>query len=176
VNPGGGSGGFRYQRLLAAAGLPLTLGVELRTYTDMSAWHRVSQAPLILRAYVAFALVASALAMSPLYAPTLNAAIVPYCGWSGLMIYMFTLFFAIAACQDSQRKSLHAVVWLLMLGVFYGAIDTMWHTLGPGVRRPNFDNPYSTYNSFRPLITMALPALWGTLLVSPRMRKWINNS
>lgn len=148
----------------------------MRTYADVSAWRRVLQVPMVLRAYIAFALVASVIAMSPLYSPKFNAAIVPYCGWSGLTIYMFTIFFAVAAAQDGQRKSVYAIVLLLAVGIVFGAIDTFWHTLGSRAARPHFDNPHLTYNPFRPLVTMALPTFWSLLLVSPHMKKWIYNS
>jgi hypothetical protein len=137
---------------------------------------RFTQAPLILRAYVVFALVASALFFSGFYAPPLNAAIIPYTGWAGLGLYMFTLFFAISAIITPQRKMIYGVVLLLGLAVLFGAFDTFWHTLGPEAGRPDFNNPYLIYHPYRPIITIVLPAFWLLLLICPITRKWIKDA
>jgi hypothetical protein len=148
----------------------------MNTTVIVSSWFRFTQAPLILRAYVVFALVASVLFFSVFYAPPLNAAIIPYTGWSGLAFYMFTLFFAISAIITPQRKLIYRVVALLGLAVLFGAFDTFWHTLGPEAGGPDFGNPYLIYHPYRPIFTIVLPAFWLLLLIFPIMRKWINNS
>jgi hypothetical protein len=113
--------------------------------------------------------------MSGIFAPPLNAAIVPYTGWSGLTFYMFTLFFAIAAILTPQRKQIYGVVALLGLAVLFGALDTFRHTWGPEAGTPDFGNPYLTYHPYRPVFTVVLPAAWLLLLSSPSMRKWIKD-
>ena len=148
----------------------------MNTTVIVSSWFRFTQAPLILRAYVVFALVASGLSLSGFYAPPLNAAIVPYTGWSSLGLYAFTLFFAIAAILTPQRKQVYAVAALLGLFVLLGAFDTFRYTLGPAAGRPDSGNPYLTYHPYRPIFTIVLPAFWLLLLISPIMRKWIKNS
>jgi hypothetical protein len=129
-----------------------------------------------LRAYVVFVLVVFALSSSMFYAPSLDAAIVPYTGWLGLYVYTFTLFFAIAAILTPQRKTIYAVVAFLGLFMLFGALDTYQNTLGPDAGREDFGNPYLIYQTYRPVFTIGLPAFWLLLLVSPTMRKWINNS
>ena len=136
---------------------------------------RFSEAPLLLRAYIAFALAASLLSLSGFFAPHLSAAIMPFTGWSALSLYMFTLFFAISAIFTSKRTQVYAVAALLGLAVMFGAFDTFSHTIGPAAGRPDFGNPYLTYSPWRPLVTMMLPASWGFLLLSPVMRRWIKN-
>lgn len=148
----------------------------MNTTVGVTFWFRFTHAPLILRAYVVFALVASALAFSGFYAPPLNAAIIPYTGWSSLGLYLFTLFFAIAAILTPQRKQVYAVAALLGLFVLLGAIDTYRYTLGPEAGTTDFGNPYLIYHPLRPVFTIALPAFWLVLLISPIMRKWIRNS
>jgi hypothetical protein len=147
----------------------------MNTTIDGSYWLRFTQAPLILRSYVVFALAASALHLSGLFAPWLSSVTIPYTGWLGLTSYMFTLFFAISAILTPQRNQIYGVVALLGLGVLIGAFDTFWYTLGPGAGAPDFGNPYLTYHPYRPVITVLLPASWLLLLISPSMRKWIKN-
>ena len=163
----------------------------MNTTIDGSRWLRFTQAPLALRSYIVFALVASTLQLSGVFglvastlhlsgvaAPwrTLDAAITPYTGWSGLGYYMFTLFFAISAIHTPPRKQVYGVVALLGLAVLFGALDTFRHTLGPEAGRPDFGNPYLIYHPYRPIITILLPASWLLLLITPSMRKWIKNS
>ena len=138
-------------------------------------WLRFTQAPLLLRGYVVFALVASTLSFSVFFAPPLSAAIVPYTGWSGLTFYMFTLFFGISAILTPQRKQIYGVVALLGLAVLFGALDAFRHTLGPEAGTPDFGNLYLIYHPYRPVITILLPASWLLLLITPSMRKWTKN-
>ena len=146
---------------------------EVNLIARRSAWRRFKGAPRILRAYVIFALLASLLAVTPLWSRSLNEAIVPYAGWSGFAIYMFTLFFAITASLSPQRKSVNAVVSLLLLGVVLGIVDTVRHYWGPS---NDFGNPYLAYHMYRPVVTIILPAVWIVLLMSPLMRKWTNGT
>ena len=138
-------------------------------------WLRFSRAPLLLRGYLLFAVVASILNFSVLFAPSLYEAILPYLGWSGLMPYLFAVFMAFSAIFTQQRKSIYGVVASLGFAMVFGAIDTSRHTLGPLAEAPNFDNPYLIYNPLRPVFTILLPALWLLLLITPRMRKWIKS-
>ena len=145
--------------------------------SSVNSLYRLTHAPLILQAYLVFVLVASALSFSGFYAPRLNAAIIPYTGWSALSWYLFTLFFAVAAILTPQRKQMiHAVAALLGLAVLFGALDTFNHTIGPEARTPDFGNPYLIYHPYRPVFTVALPLSWLLLLNSPFMSKWIKTS
>lgn len=139
-------------------------------------WSRFAQAPLVLRVYIVFVLVASVVGASVLFAPTLNAAIVPYTGWIGFFNYSFTLYFALQAILIPYRKLTYAVIALLGWIMFLGIFDTYQHTLGPNAGREDFRNPYLTYQSFRPVFTVALPALWITMFISPPMRRWMRGT
>lgn len=138
-------------------------------------WLRFTQAPLLLRGYLLFALVASLLAISGIFAPSLSGAIIPYTGWSGLTFYLFTLFFAISAILTPQRKQIYGVAALLGLAVLFGAVDSIRHTSGPEAGTPDFGNPYLTYHPYRPIFTVVIPAVWLLLLISPTMRKWVKS-
>jgi hypothetical protein len=132
--------------------------------------------PVILRAYMGFALIASALSLSVFFAPSINRAIVPYTGWSGLSIYMFTIYFAFSAMRTGKRKQVYNVARLLALAMLFGFLDTYRHTAGPGAAQPDFGNPYLTYNNLRPLFTITLPAIWLFLLISPMMKRWVREA
>ena len=135
-------------------------------------WLRFNQAPRILRAYVVFLLVTVALFLGEFY-PPISAAIIPYTGWSGLTFYHFTLYFALASILAPPRKLIYGVAPMLGLAVLFGAFDTYQHTWGTEAGSPDFDNPYLTYHPCRPIFTIALPAFWQLLLMSPAMRKWV---
>lgn len=66
-------------------------------------WSRFGRAPLILQAYLVFAMLASILSMSGFYTPPLERFLVPYTGWSALGFYRFTLLFAVAPIVTSNR-------------------------------------------------------------------------
>jgi hypothetical protein len=138
--------------------------------------NRFQQAPLILRLFIGFTLTAAALSFSVFYSRPLNAAIVPYVGWGGLTLYLFGLFPAFAAIYTPQRKQIYSIAALLALSVLFGFADTFWHSWGSAAGKNNFGNPYLTYHPMRPFFTIALPALWLSLILSPYMRKWIKES
>jgi hypothetical protein len=137
-------------------------------------WARFRSAPIILQAYLVFAIGAVALAMSVFYARPLHAAIIPFTG-GGMMLYAFTLYFAISAILTRQRKAVYAVVILVGLLVVTGVIELTSHLAGSDEVRQGFNNPYLTYSAYRPIVTVTLPTAWLLLLVSPSMRRWIRN-
>ena len=146
----------------------------MRTTVSEGRWFRFTRAPLILQAYVAFALVASAVFFSTFF-PAVSAAVIPYMGWSGLSFYLFTLYFALAAILTPQRKAVYGVVAILSVAVLFGAFETFQHIWGAGAGRPDFGNPYLTYHPSRPVFTIVFPVAWLSLLISPVMRKWVNS-
>ena len=141
------------------------------TTASVGFWFRFTQAPLILRAYLVFAVFASVLSFSVFYAPPLYEASGPYTGWSGLTNYLFTLFFATSAIQTRDRKPIYGVAMLLGLFAIFGVIGIYWHTWGPDAGRSDFGNPYLVYHPWRPVFTVALPVAWLLLLISSTMRK-----
>jgi hypothetical protein len=150
--------------------------MNMNTTVTGNRWFRFTQAPLILRAYVLFLLVDAALFFSEFY-PPVSAATVRYHGpWSSPSLYLFTLFFALGAILTPQRKLIYAVAALLGLIVLLGTFDTIQHIWGTEAERPDFGNPYLFYHPYRPIFTVALPASWLLLFMSPIMRKWIKNS
>ena len=86
----------------------------MNTVDSISPWYRFARAPLPLQAYLVFVLIALALSSGQFYAPSLDAVIIPYTGWLGLYLYMFTLLFAIAAILTPQQKTIYAVVAFLV--------------------------------------------------------------
>ncbi len=144
---------------------------DVNRITRGSSWSRFNRAPIILRAYIVFAILASLLAMSPIFSSSLFAVIVPYAGWSGFTVYMSTLVIATKASL-TRRRRVYSVVSLLVLGVVIEIIDTVRQSLVPF---PDSGNPYLAYSPYRPFVTIVLPVMWMMLLMSPFMRKWIND-
>jgi hypothetical protein len=134
------------------------------------------QAPLILRLYIGFALIAAAISFSVFYSRPFNATIVPYVGWSGLTLYLFGLFPAFAVIYTQQKKQIYSIAVMLGLAVLFGVLDSGWNIWRILEGKSNFGNPYLTYHPMRPFFTIALPALWLSLMLSPYMRKWIKES
>jgi hypothetical protein len=132
-------------------------------------WLQFTQAPLILRVYIVFLVFVSVLFLSA-FADPVSAAIVPYTGWSGLSFYLPTVYFALAAIFTSQRKLVYVVEVFLGLVVLFGVFDTFQHTWGTEAGKPDLGNPYLTYHPYHPLFTVAVPATWLLLLLSPSVR------
>jgi hypothetical protein len=125
-----------------------------------------SQAPIVLQAYIIFALVASALAVAVGFSPRISAAVLRYTGWPGLSVYLFTIYFAMTALLGRRRQKLFSIVLLLGMAMVFGFLDNSRPIGGPGA-------PPVAASPFRPLFTITLPAIWILILWrTPGMRRW----
>ena len=138
-------------------------------------WVRLTRAPVILQAYIVFTLFAVSFSMTASFVPPLGRIVVPYTGWTGGINYGFTLFFAVAAALVPQRRMIYAVIALLGLFALFGCLEMIGHLVWLGPASQNFENPYLIYHGLRPAFDIVLPAFWIALLLSPSMRKWIND-
>lgn len=150
--------------------------MNMNTTVNPSPQLQFRQCHWILRAYVVFVLLASVLSLSGFFARELHEIIVPFTGWSGLSYYMYTLYFAIVAMLTPSRKPVYLVAALLSLVIVFGGLEAYQHLWGSKAGRIDHGNPYLIYHPARPAITVALPAFWLALLISPSMKKWIKNS
>jgi hypothetical protein len=150
--------------------------MNMNTTVKPSPQLQFRQCHWILRAYVVFALLASVWSLSSFFAGELHATVVPFTGWSGLSYYMSTLYFAIVAVITPNRKPVYLVAALLGVVIVFGGLEAYQHLWGSKVGRIDNGNPYLIYHPARPAITVALPAFWLALLISPSMKRWIKNS
>ena len=131
--------------------------------------------PWILPAFLLFSVIATVIASSVFYAPHFDELIVPFTGWSGLSIYMFTLMGVIMAMFTPYRKAIYDIAGMLALIAVFGLFDTYDHTWGSRACREDYGNPYLMYHPLRPLINIVLPLFWMTLLISPAMKRWVKS-
>jgi hypothetical protein len=149
--------------------------MNMNTTVKPSPQLQFRQCHWILRAYVVFALLASVLFLSGFFARELQETIVPFTGWVGLSYYMYTLYFAKVAMFTPNRKPVYGVALLLGFAIVFGGLEAYQHLWGSKAGRIDNGNPYLIYHPARPAITVALPAFWLALLISPSMKRWIKN-
>jgi len=133
-------------------------------------------APMILRIYFAFAVIAGALSLSSFYARPFYEKLLPYTGWMGLLFYLMTLGTARQAVADPRRQPLLNLATTLALMVFFGWFDFYIQTHGPSLRGPDDPNPYLAYHPYRPLVTILIPAVWLLLVASLLPKRWAKNA
>jgi len=92
------------------------------------------------------------------------------------ILYLNTLFFAVAAPLIPQRKLIYAFMPLLGLFALFGFIEIFGHLVRPNPVRVNSGNAYLVYHDFRPAFVVVLPVFWMAMLVSPSMRAWIRGT
>ena len=138
--------------------------------TSRKLWGRFNDAPLVVQAYLVFAVIASILSLSGIVSQPLNQALVPYMGWSGLSLYMFTLYFTIGPVFSSSpllRRTIFLNVFMLGVFVVIGSREMIQHLSAP---KRDFGNPYLTYHVWRPAFTIcAARNLAAAVLVAQRV-------
>jgi hypothetical protein len=144
----------------------------METTLSDTASSRFMQAPLILRAYIVFAVVASVVAISVCFVPPLKEAVLPYTGWSGLSVYLFTLYFAVSAALTQQRGKIFSVLLLLGMALVFGFMDFSRRAPGAAISPADAANPIAAHSSIRMIFSITLPALWIILLRFPSMKRW----
>jgi hypothetical protein len=131
---------------------------------------RFSAAPLELRVFATFSILVTILGgVLPIFGPKhLWEAVVPFTGWMPGLGYMFGLFFTFALVyKQSPLLGLRlGIIAPLALQIIFGLM-VMAKTSAN-----NFGNPYLTVSPWQPVWTVAIPALWIALLLSPRMRRF----
>jgi hypothetical protein len=135
-------------------------------------WSRFQAAPLVLRAYLVFSAIAGILALSVFFARPFGESLLKYTGWMGLYFYLMTLIPAWALILNRGKKDLQWLVSNLALMIVFGLIDSYHNAYGPYHAGPDDTNPYLAYHPYRPLVTIALPAAWMLLVLSPLGKRW----
>ena len=135
-----------------------------------SLFKRFLAAPLELRIYAVLSILVSLAGMVlPIFGPRrLWEAVVPFTGWSPAMGYMFGLYFTLALIYTKMpgKWLLLGVLAPLALQLCFG-----FQELGKAPT-PNFGNPLLMVSPWRPVWTMALPAIWMVVMLSPRITRF----
>jgi hypothetical protein len=96
----------------------------------------------------------------------IGEVIVPITGFT-LMPYFVTLI--ITVNQLSRNKKLtNYNIGVLAFYILFNSIQSL--TIGDDYN--DFNNPYLKISPWRPVWTIALPALWILILLSPRIKKY----
>ncbi len=137
---------------------------------DRGRWQRLRNAPLVLQVYLCFVAVVPVLSLVLAFIPPINSHIVPYTGWAGAFLYANTFYFVFAAIVHGPRKAVYAAPGMIGLFLGFGVIELIQHLW---VEYRDFGNPYLEFNPLRPVFTIAFPAGWILLLLSPSVRRWV---
>ena len=132
-------------------------------------YQRFQAAPLELRAYAIFSVMATLLGYGlPLIGPRrLWEALVPLVGWTPCLGYVFGLYFTFALIYTTfpRYRLLLGVLAPLALQIAVGLSDLAKPPT------PNFGNPFLTVSPWRPVWSIVVPAVWITILLSPRITR-----
>lgn len=129
-----------------------------------------SEVPFVLKALLLFSLLTVAIDFYlNLFGPSeIKETIIPYTGWSLSTTYSFvaiTLFFFISGQATKPFMSRNVIGLTLTLSIIFGVanfISTFGHE--------DFGNPYLVVSQWRPIWTVLIPAIWISLLYTPRVR------
>ena len=127
-------------------------------------------APLELRIYAVFSIVVSLASLAlPIFGPRkLWEALVPFTGWSPAIGYMFGLYFTLALIYTKIPA------WRLRMGVLAPlALQILFGFQAMNAAPAgNFGNPLLMVSPWRPVWTIALPAIWMLVMLSPRITRF----
>ena len=138
---------------------------------DGSLWtslrNAVSEAPLALKAFVGFSLVAVAAEVALFFNGELRAAVLPHTGWVPSMAYLFGIVMVLALMMGRSRWQLF---WLsAALGV-YMLIQGSAMIGRIGVEDAN---PYLYVSWWRPIWVLVIPGMWIAVLWSRSVRQYL---
>lgn len=131
-----------------------------------------SEVPFVLKALLLFSLLTVAIDFYlNLFGPSeIKETIIPYTGWSLSTSYSFvaiTLFFFISGQATKPFMSRNVIGLTLTLSIIFGVANFIY-TFG----HEDFGNPYLVVSQWRPIWTVLIPAIWISLLYTPRVRKY----
>ena len=135
-----------------------------------SLFKRFLAAPLELRIYAVFSIFVSLAGMAlPIFGPRkVWETLVPFTGWSPAIGYMLGLYFTLALIYTKipAGRLRIGVLAPLALQILFG-----WQAMGKAPT-PNFGNPFLIVSPWRPVWTIALPAIWMVVMLSPRITRF----
>lgn len=144
-------------------------------------WGRLTRAPVILQAFMVFALVASFFSLLAVSVPPLGRVVMPYIGGGNPVIYLNALLFAVLATVVPPgkaivpaRKMVYVAIGFLGFATLFEAFEIFRYLAWPEPIRVNSQNPYLVYHDLRPAFSIVLPVCWMLLLLAPSVRKWIH--
>lgn len=130
-------------------------------------WPQWQNPPLVLLAYLVFAIFASVLGFSVSFAPQFYELIAPVIGSTTFSFYFFTVHLVIFSIITPGNGGRY-VERMLLVGAIFGVVNFFLHVW----RKEDFGNPYLMYSPWRPFIEIALPLFWVGVLRSPTMTRW----
>ena len=141
---------------------------------------RFASAPWELRAFAVFSLATTLIGYGlPVLGPkAVWEAILPFTGWLPALGYGFSLWFTAALifseCSERSRWPRTIMRWgiILMLIVHIWSGYTGQKLSGGN----DFGNPYLIVSPWRFVWTQIVPALWIVVLLSPRIRRFTQQS
>lgn len=129
--------------------------------------------PLVIRLYVAMCCVALAwfvLSFLPQFGDV-TAQTHPYIGWSGTFTYVFSLIPIATAylSKSGHRPRLQFLVLFPLLTILTSALEIYTVLLNGN---QHTDSVYLWMHPYRPVFSIALPALWLAAFSMPNVQRW----
>lgn len=133
----------------------------------------LAKAPIELQLYIAFCLIISILGLVTHFALPKEIAgrIIPFTGWSMGLLYFFNLIITFVGMTNlhSRMGALtiqYGNLVLLAIILLFGIIDLVNYDVG------YIGNPYLSHSPIRWIWTIAIPATWVLVMLSPRINNF----
>ena len=99
----------------------------------------------------------------------LLSTIFPHVGFIGAYMYMYFFFFILSiflilSRQSGLRKD---IIFGFIFLILYGAFN--YYT---SIGRENYNNPYLTYGTYKPIWEMLIPFIWAVVLSSKSVKEY----
>lgn len=134
---------------------------------------RFKEAPLELKVFALFCLIISfyGILIHPFLPPKFTELIIPYTGTSltkGYPVCLVFIFGLFAGYKKGVVNFQIACIAMLVMHVGFGIQDLLIERSGTE------SNPYLYHHPLRPIWTIIIPGIWAIILMSPRIRRFMN--
>ena len=146
---------------------PAAAQIELKKIIDaakVSSWTRFIRAPLVLKAFVIYAICAIVVGIALPFFLTMSAYSV-----LGFQLLVPLILIHAALARVDMRRSVYAVAGLL---AFYGALGMFKLLTFRPITNPMLPSNLQTSTAYL-IYEIVMPFVWAFLLMSPSMQKWL---
>jgi len=96
--------------------------------------------------------------------------VVPHIGWIGHFLYVYVLLMSLILAVKPAEKLRVGLISFFALIFIYGL-----YSLATADNSQNYDNPYLTYGTFRPIWELGLPLFWAAILSTKSVKDFCSH-
>jgi len=103
----------------------------------------------------------------------LKESLLPFTGWQisgGYFLCAIFGFILILGYSTKPSFTRNIILFLLCNSIFWGTISFI-----TSIGADSFNNPYLTVSAWRPIWTIAIPAIWIAILLNPRINRYCHD-